>query len=76
MKAATGGPRGWSCGPTRCKPLTAIKGVVPDTGRGTVIIGFGDHVDDARYVLLTVPDAHELVRMVQGALDAPFPIGS
>ena len=58
------------------KPLTAIKGVVPDTGRGTVIIGFGDHVDDARYVLLTVPDAHELVRMVQGALDAPFPIGS
>jgi hypothetical protein len=43
------------------------------TGRATVLIGFGEHVDDANFVMLTVPDAHELVRRVQSALDAALP---
>ena len=50
-----------------------VKGVVTDTGRATVLIGFGEQVDDADFVAPTVPDAHELVRTVQLALDASLP---
>jgi hypothetical protein len=55
------------------KVVYAVKGVLPDTGRATVLIGFGEHVDDADFVALTVPEAHELVRRVQSALDASLP---
>jgi hypothetical protein len=55
------------------KVVSAVKGVLTDTGRATVVVGFGERVDDAYYVSLTVPDAHELVRQVQLALDAPLP---
>ena len=47
------------------KVVSAVKGVLTDTGRATVVVGFGERVDDAYYVSLTVPDAHELVRQVQ-----------
>jgi hypothetical protein len=55
------------------RPLQATKALVLDEGRATVIVGFGDDVEDAHYLSLTIPDAHELVRMVQHALDAPVP---
>ena len=55
------------------KVVHAVKGVLADTGRATVLIGFGDQVEDADFVALTVPDAHELVRTVQLALDASLP---
>ena len=38
-----------------------------------VIVGFGDRVDDAHYLALSVPDAHSLVHQVQSALEAPIP---
>jgi hypothetical protein len=53
--------------------VSAVKGLLTDTGRGTVIVGFGERVEDADYVCLTIPEAHELVRRVQDALDAPLP---
>jgi hypothetical protein len=55
------------------KVVCAVKGVLADSGRGTVIVGFGEQVDDADFVPLTIPDAHELVRRVQLALDTPLP---
>jgi hypothetical protein len=55
------------------KPFTALKARLSDAGRGVVIVGFGDHYDDADYLSLTIPDAHDLVRMVQRALDDPLP---
>jgi hypothetical protein len=55
------------------KVVSAVKGLLTDTGRGTVIVGFGERVEDADYVCLTIPEAHELVRRVQDALDAPLP---
>ena len=56
------------------KVVDAVKGVLLDSGRATVIVGFGEQVDDADFVALTVPDAHELVRRVQLALDTPLPL--
>ena len=56
------------------KVVYAVKGVLLDSGRATVIVGFGEQVDDADFVDLTVPDAHELVRRVQLALDTPLPL--
>jgi hypothetical protein len=49
------------------KVVHAVKGVLAETGRATVLIGFGEQVEDAEFVALTVPDAHELVRWVQFA---------
>jgi hypothetical protein len=37
------------------------------------MIGLGDSVEDADYFALSIPDARELVRRVQNALDAPAP---
>jgi hypothetical protein len=54
------------------KVVTAVKGVAEETGRALVYVGFGDRIEDAHYVSLTVPEAHELVRKVQLALDAPL----
>ena len=55
------------------KVVHAVKGVLADTGRATVLIGFGEQLEDAEFVALTVPDAHELVRRVQLALDTSLP---
>ena len=52
--------------------LTAMK-AVDDDGRATVVVGFGWDLDDALYLSLSVPDAHDLVHMVQHALDDPIP---
>jgi hypothetical protein len=53
------------------KAAAAMKGVID--GRAAVIVGFGDRVEDAQFFMLSVPEAHELVRMVQHALDSPLP---
>ena len=55
------------------KVVSAVKGVLTDSGRGIVMLGFGDRADDAYYVSLSIPDAHDLVHRVQLALDAPLP---
>jgi hypothetical protein len=56
--------------PTRA--LTAMK-ALDDDGRASVVIGFGDQLDDADYVSLTVPDAYDLAHMLAHALDDPIP---
>ena len=38
-----------------------------------VLVGLGEHFDDASFFALSIPDGHELVRMLQRALDAPLP---
>ena len=55
------------------KVVVAGKGIVAEGNRATVLVGLGDHLDDASFFALSIPDAHELVRMVQHALDAPLP---
>ena len=52
------------------KVATAVKGVAEETGRALVYVGFGERIDDAHYLSLTVPEAHDLVRKVQRVLDA------
>jgi len=55
------------------KVVHAVKGVLADSGRATVLVGFGDQLEDTDFVALTVPDAHDLVRRVQLALGASLP---
>jgi hypothetical protein len=55
------------------KGVTAVKGTLADEGRATVLVGFGDDVEDATYYALSVPEAHDLARMLEHALDAPLP---
>ncbi len=54
------------------RALTAMK-ALDDDGRANVVIGFGDRLDDADYLALTVPDAHDLAHMLAHALDDPIP---
>ena len=56
------------------KLVVAGKGIVAEGTRATVVVGLGDNLDDADFFSLSIPDAHELVRLVQHALDAPLPI--
>jgi hypothetical protein len=55
------------------KVVLATKGLIADQGRAMVILGLGDNLDEASFFALTIPEAHGLVRSVQGALDAPLP---
>jgi hypothetical protein len=55
------------------KVAAATKGILGDVGRATVIVGFGDDAEKATYFSLTIPEAHELIHMVQRALDGPLP---
>jgi hypothetical protein len=54
--------------PTRV--VHATKAVLRESSRAVVLVGFGDHLDDAEFMSLSIPDAHDLVRQVQAALDA------
>jgi hypothetical protein len=54
------------------RALTAMK-ALDDDGRASVVIGFGDLLDDADYLSLTVPEAHDLAHMLAHALDDPIP---
>lgn len=56
--------------PTRA--VTAMK-ALSDERRAIVVVGFGDELETADYVSLSVPDAHDLVHMLQHALDDPIP---
>jgi hypothetical protein len=38
-----------------------------------VLVGFGEHLEDAEFMSLSIPDAHDLVRQVQAALDTALP---
>jgi hypothetical protein len=58
---------------TARRPLGACKGVLAQGNRVMIVVGFGEELDDADFVALTVPDAHDLVRQLQAALDAPIP---
>ena len=55
------------------KAVTAVKGTLAEGSRATVLVGFGDEVEDATYYALSVPEAHDLARMLEHALDAPLP---
>jgi len=55
------------------KVVHSTKAVLRDSGRAIVLVGFGEQLDDAEFVSLTVPDAHDLVRQVQAALDTALP---
>jgi len=54
------------------RAVTALKARSED-GKAIVVVGFGAELDDAQYLSLGVPDAHDLVHMLQHALDAPIP---
>jgi len=53
------------------KAVAAAKGLVG--ARVYMILGLGDTLDDATFFALSVPEARELVSIVQNALDAPAP---
>jgi hypothetical protein len=60
----------------RAQPATVVhstKAVVHESGRAIVLVGFGEHLEDAEFLSLTIPDAHDLVHKVQAALDTPLP---
>jgi len=57
----------------RTKVVHSTKAVLRDSGRAIVLVGFGDHLEDAEFMSLTIPDAHDLVRQVQHALDMALP---
>ena len=52
------------------KVVHATKAMLREGGRAVVLVGFGDHVEDAEFMSLSIPDAHDLVRQVEAALDA------
>ena len=56
------------------RPLVAMKGLLDGSARVLVTIGVGLDVEDARYFGLSVPDARELVAMIERALDEPSPL--
>jgi hypothetical protein len=56
--------------PTRA--LTVMKGLSTEQ-RAIIAVGLGDQIDDAEYLSFTIPDAHDLVHMLQRALDDPIP---
>ena len=55
------------------KVVHSTKAVLRDSGRAIVLVGFGEHLEDAEFLSLTIPDAHDLVRHVQHALDTALP---
>jgi hypothetical protein len=55
------------------KVVHSTKAVLRDSGRAIVPVGFGAQLDDAEFMSLTIPDAHDLVRQVQLALDTALP---
>ena len=55
------------------KVVHSTKAVLRDSGRAVVLVGFGEHLDDAEFMSLSIPDAHDLVRQVQAALDTALP---
>lgn len=55
------------------KVVHSVKAVLRDSGRAIVLVGFGEHLEDAEFMSLTIPDAHDLVRHVQHALDTALP---
>jgi hypothetical protein len=58
------------------KVVGASKGVYEGESRAVVIVGFGDDPGRADYYALSVPEAHELIRVVQDALDGSLLISS
>jgi hypothetical protein len=55
------------------KVVHSAKAVLRDSGRAIVLVGLGEQLEDAEFLSLTVPDAHDLVRHVQHALDTALP---
>jgi len=57
------------------QPLNAVKGTLVGDGenRGVIIVGFGDDPDEAEYRSLTIPEAHDLVHLLEHALAMPMP---
>ncbi len=55
------------------KVVHSAKAVLRDSGRAIVLVGFGEQLEDAEFMSLTIPDAHDLVRQVQIALDTALP---
>ena len=51
--------------------VSAAKGVMSASERLAVIVGFGDRVEDAHYLALSIPDVYDLVRGVQRAEEPP-----
>jgi hypothetical protein len=60
----------------RARPSSVVhstKAVLRDSGRAVVLVGLGEHLEDAEFLSFSIPDAHELVRQVQAALDTALP---
>jgi len=72
IEAREGRPPHLSVKTRPSRALTAMKGLSPER-RAIIVVGFGDQLDDAEYLSFTIPDAHDLVHMLQHALDDPIP---
>jgi len=55
------------------KVVHSTKAVLRDSGRAVVLVGFGEHLEDAEFMSLSIPDAHDLVRQVWASLDMALP---
>jgi hypothetical protein len=53
--------------------VAVTKGVVEEGTRVAVVLALGHELEDARFFALSIPDAHELSRALQRALDDPLP---
>ena len=62
--------------PPEATPLSTIKAAVDGREHGVVIVGFGDDLEAADYLSLTIPDAPDLVHLLEQALAMPTPGGA
>ena len=53
------------------KAVATAKGLVGT--RAMLLVGLGEELEDASFFALTIPDAHDLARMLRSALDTPAP---
>ena len=60
----------------RIRPIRADKVIADENPRLAVVVELDFGGDHPHALHLTIPDAHHLVRMIQGALDAPIPLPS
>ncbi len=55
------------------RPVMAAKGLLDGTSRALVTIGLGRHIDDANYYAMSIPSVHDLIVMLQRALEEAPP---
>jgi hypothetical protein len=70
---ATWGPDGLVVRAAPLKPLLALKGTLDDTDRIGITVGFDDGTAEGWYLALSIPEAHQLVALLEQAIADPAP---